>query len=348
MAFSSATVTKTKRTDMPTPSKTSDPSIQNFKAPQVSVVFMGTPEFAATTLASLIAERYNIVGVVTQPDRKSGRKQELTPSAVKALAMKHGLPVFQPERLDKDAIKKLSDWKPDIIVVAAYGRILPKAVLDLPGFGCINVHASILPRWRGASPVANALIAGDTETGITIMELNEGMDTGDIIAVKKLPINPEERANELLDRLAELGAALLIETLPFWITRAITTLPQTEDGVTLCQLIEREDGRIFWNASATEIYNRFRGLHPWPGLFTYWRRDEDGAIRIKLHEIEIQKSLLATQHPVGTVLEIGEKIGIVTGAGVIFPVIIQAEGKAPLTITEFLQGYPDFIGAILI
>ncbi len=330
---------------MSTLSKT---SIQDFKAPQVSVVFMGTPEFAATALAALIKESYNIVGVVTQPDRKVGRKQELTASAVKTLALEHKLPVLQPERLDAEALKALADWKPDVIVVAAYGRILPKAILELPGFGCINIHASLLPRWRGASPVANALIAGDTETGITLMELNEGMDTGAIIAQEKIAIGADERAPELLTRLGNLGAELLVRTLPLWITRSVTAEPQPEEGVTLCQLIEREDGRIFWNENAQDIYNHFRGLTPWPGLFTYWRRGDEGALRIKLHDISVQKTPLATEHPAGTVLEIGEKIGIVTGSGVVFPTLLQMEGKEQVTVADFIKGYPDFIGSTLV
>lgn len=330
------------------PSKTPAPTVQDFKAPQVSVVFMGTPAFAATALAALMSESYNIVGVVTQPDRKVGRKQEVTASPVKSLTLEHKLPVFQPERLDAKAIQTIADWKPDVIVVAAYGRILPKAVLELPGFSCINIHASLLPRWRGASPVANALMAGDTETGITLMELNEGMDTGDIITQEKISIGQDERAPELLDRLGNLGAELLIKTLPLWITRSITAKPQSEEGTTLCQLIEREDGRIFWNDTAGDIYNHFRGLSPWPGLFTHWRRGDEGALRIKLHDLTIQKTPLATEHPAGTVLEIGEKIGIVTGYGVVFPDSLQMEGKERVQISEFIQGYPDFIGSILV
>lgn len=320
-----------------------------FKAPQVSVVFMGTPDFAKAALSALIGESYNIVGVVTQPDRKTGRKQELTPSPVKVLATEHGLSVFQPEKLDAEAVKTIKSWKPDVIVVAAYGRILPKTILSLPGFGCINIHASLLPRWRGASPIANALISGDTETGITLMELDEGMDTGQIIAVEKTPIGPDERAEELLTRLSLLGAELLIKTLPLWITRSTSAAVQPEEGVTLCQLIEREDGRIFWNDDAEKIYDRYRGLYAWPGIFTYWKEGAgDGALRIKLHEVSIQKTSPAIDHPAGTVLEIGERIGIMTGSGVVFPLSLQLEGKETVGIEDFIKGHPGFIGSILL
>jgi len=320
---------------------------QDFKAPQVSVVFMGTPEFAATALKALIQEQYHIVGVVTQPDRKVGRKQELTAPPVKLLAEKHALTILQPEKLDAATIDTIRAWKPDVIIVAAYGKILPEAILRLPGFSCINIHASLLPRWRGASPVANALIASDTETGITLMELDAGMDTGPIITAVKTSISPDERAPELLDRLGALGATLLVQTLPRWITRQITALPQPETGIMLCQLIDREDGRLFWTAPADEIYNRYRGLSPWPGIFTYWKRATDDTVRIKLHTISLQKTAPAISHPAGTVLEIGEKVGIVTGTGIIFPTMLQLEGKEIVSIEEFIKGYPDFIGSVL-
>lgn len=319
----------------------------HFSAPQVSVVFMGTPEFAATALTALIQEQYHIVGVVTQPDRKSGRKQELTASPVKILAEKHSLPLLQPEKLDAEAIKTIRGWKPDVVVVAAYGRILPESLLELPGFGCINIHASLLPRWRGASPVANALMAGDIETGVTLMELDRGMDTGALIANEKTVIGADERADELLTRLADLGAKLLVHTLPLWIKRQITSTPQPEEGVTMCQLIEREDGHLFWTEEATVLYNRYRGLYPWPGVFTYWRRGEDDVVRVKFHELSLQKTAPAIDYPVGSVVEIGEKVGIVTGLGVLFPLTVQIEGKEAVSMPEFLKGYPNFVGSVL-
>ncbi|MFZ1654979.1 MAG: methionyl-tRNA formyltransferase [Candidatus Moraniibacteriota bacterium] len=331
------------------PSNETAAPIKDFKPPQVSVVFMGTPEFAQTALAALFEHTYHVVGVVTQPDRKVGRKQELTAPPVKRLAIEHAVPVFQPEKLDAEAVKTILDWKPDVIIVAAYGKLLPENLLAAPGFGCLNIHASLLPRWRGASPVANALMAGDTETGITLIQLDEGMDTGDILAVERTPIGPDECAPQLLERLAVIGARLLTETLPLWITRSITATPQPLDGNTLCQLIDREDGHVFWNESAESIYNRYRGLHPWPGLFTHWNRTpEEGPVRVKLQTLTIQKSPLAIVHPVGTVLEIGEKIGIVTGSGVVFPLTLQLEGKETVAIADFITGYPDFIGSVLV
>lgn len=316
--------------------------------PQVRVVFMGTPALGQAMLEALIAEKYNIVGVVTRPDRPVGREQTLEQSPVKVTATKHGIAVFQPERLNDEAIREIKEWKPDIIVVAAYGRILPKSLLELPGFGCVNVHTSLLPRWRGASPIQNALMAGDTETGVTLMLLNEGMDTGDIITKRACPIDPHERADALTLKLTQLGQALLIETLPLWVKRKVTAIPQSSEGMTLCQLIEREDGHVFWNTSAQEIYNRFRGLYPWPGIFTFWKRGEDDIIRIKLHEISFQKLTPSEDHLLGHVFEIGDKIGVKTSEGVIFLEMIQPEGKTVMPARAFLQGNPEFIGAVLI
>lgn len=308
---------------------------------------MGTPALAQAMLETLITEKYNVVGVVTRPDRPVGRDQALQESPVKITATKNNIPVFQPERLNEDAIKEIKEWKPDLIVVAAYGRILPKDLLNLPGFGCINVHTSLLPRWRGASPIQNALVAGDTETGVTLMLLDEGMDTGDIIAKRACPIDPHERADALTEKLTRLGQSLLIETLPLWVKRKITATPQSSDGLTLCQLIEREDGHIFWDMSAQEIYNRFRGLYPWPGIFTFWKRGEDDIIRIKLHEISFQKLTPDGDHALGHVFEIGDKVGIKTSEGVVFLETVQPEGKTSMSIKNFLQGNQGFIGTIL-
>lgn len=315
--------------------------------PQVRVVFMGTPRLSQVMLEALLEEKYNIVGVVTRPDRPVGRGQEFQESPVKQTATKYRLPIFQPERLDDAALKQIKEWKPDLIVVAAYGRILPAALLNAPGFGCVNVHMSLLPRWRGASPIQNALMAGDTETGATLMLLDAGMDTGASIAKRTCSIDPHERADALTEKLTLLGKALLIENLPFWIKRKINAVPQPTEGITLCQLIEREDGHIFWDMPAQEIYNRFRGLYPWPGVFTFWKRNEDDIIRLKLHEISFQKLTPEGEHPLGSVFEIGDKVGVKTSEGVIFLETVQPEGKTPMSIQNFLQGNPQFIGTVL-
>lgn len=317
-------------------------------APQIRVVFMGTPELSSLFLKSLIDSHYNIVGVVTQPDRPIGRSQTFEASPVKKVAEEHSLPLLQPDRLDATALKQLELWKPDLIVVVAYGRILPESVLNLPGFGCINVHMSLLPRWRGASPIQNTLLSGDTETGVTIMLLDKGMDTGPLLAQRTLPIEPIDRSDTLTEKLTQLGQSTLLETIPLWVKRKIESKPQPAEGITLCQLIEREDGRIFWDLSAEEIYNRYRGLYPWPGIFTFWKRGEDDMVRIKLHAIDYQKINPGNPRRIGEVFEIGEDLGVQTGSGVILIKTLQLEGKNPVTAAEFLRGNPHCIGTLLL
>lgn len=308
---------------------------------------MGTPALGEAMLQALIEARYNLVGVVTQPDRPVGRQQKLAQSPVKILAERHQLPLIQPERFDDTTLTQLKNWKPDLVVVAAYGRILPAAVLSLPGFGCINVHTSLLPRWRGASPIQNALLAGDKETGVSLMLLDQGMDTGPLLATRACSIKPDDRTDTLTAKLTTLGQALLIETLPRWIVREIQPTPQPTEGVTLCQLIEREDGHIFWDTTAQEIYNRYRGLYPWPGIFTYWQRGENDLVRIKLQEIGFQKTQPTVPRKLGEVFEIGDGFGVQTSLGVVLLITLQAEGKSSMPIADFVRGNPTLIGSTL-
>ena len=307
---------------------------------------MGTPKLAAVILSGLIEKKYNIVCVITKPDKPVGRKQEMTESAVKKKALECGLPIEQPQKLDQETIEKIKALKPDLIIVAAYGKLLPKDLLEIPGFGCVNVHASLLPLWRGASPIQNTLLVGAAETGITLMLMDDGMDTGDILAQKRIEIDPDDTTESLSKRMTETGCDLLLETLPLWIKRTITPVPQDDSLATLCQLIEREDGHIIWTESAESIYNRYRALYPWPGIFTFWKKDGE-LLRLKLCLISYQKQSPQIAHPIGQVFEVGETVGIQTGEGVIFLGEVQLEGKARLPITEFLLGNKDIIGSLL-
>lgn len=315
--------------------------------PQIRVVFMGTPDFAAAALRKLLDTAYHVVAVYTQPDKPVGRKQEMTASPVKLLAVGSSIPVEQPARFDQAAIDTLRQYKPDVIIVAAYGKILPKEVLDIPGFGCVNIHGSLLPRWRGASPVQNALLSGDEETGITIMLMDEGMDTGPILAQLPVPIAPDDTSATLLDRLASAGADFLIETLPLFIRRKIEVRPQPETGATLCQLIERDDGRILWNETAETIWNQYRGLSPWPGVFTFWKVTDGEFVRLKLTRIALDRADPAPRKRFGEVFEYGEKIGVQTGSGVVFIESLQPSGKDEMTVRDFLNGRKGFLGSIL-
>jgi methionyl-tRNA formyltransferase len=316
------------------------------ETPKIRVIFMGTPKIAAAILSELAEKKYEIVCVITKPDSAIGRNKEVKESAVKQKALEYKLPIEQPEKLDQITIEKIKKLKPDLIIVAAYGKILPPEILSIPGFGCVNVHASLLPKWRGASPIQNALLSGETETGVTIMLMDEGMDTGDILAQKKINIGLDETKEDLLLRLTEEGKNLLMETVPLWVERKIIATPQDNTEATLCQLIERDDGHIIWTDSAESIYNRYRALFNWPGIFSFWEKDKE-LLRLKLHHISYQKHSPQISYPVGQVFELGEKVGVQTGSGVVFLEEVQLEGKNKMPIKEFLLGNKEIIGGFL-
>lgn len=234
------------------------------------IVFMGTASFSLAVLKMLIEEDYNIVGVVTQPDRYVGRKKVLTMPDVKVEALKYDIPVIQPARIKED-YQAVADLKPDLIITAAYGQIVPQAVLDIPRLGCINVHASLLPLYRGGAPVHQAIIDGQEKTGVTIMYMVKKMDAGDMIAQKETPILEEDTVGILYDRLSDLGAKLLKETLPDILKGTNQRIPQDENLVTYAPTLSREDERLDWNMSARQVYNKVRGTNPWPGSYTTYQ-----------------------------------------------------------------------------
>ena len=233
---------------------------------------MGSPEFAVPSLLRLASEPYPVVGVVTQPDRPAGRGRALAPPPVKSLALELGLPVIQPERLrDPAAMAQLQGWSPDLIVVAAYGQILRPAVLDLPRWGCLNVHASLLPRWRGAAPIQAAILHGDAHTGVTILRMDSGLDTGPLLSQRLTPIHPDETAGSLGERLAELGADLLLETLPGYLRGEIQPRPQDDSQATNAPMLRKGDGRLDFSEPAASLARRVQAFNPWPGAFTTWQ-----------------------------------------------------------------------------
>ena len=318
---------------------------QKAPAPQIKVVFMGTPPFAADLLMTLIEDRYHIVGVVTKADKPSGRKGEVTVSAVKKLALEHSLPVLQPEKLDDTAFAQIKALSPDIIIVAAYGKILPKRFLELPGFGAVNVHASLLPLYRGSSPIHNALIDGCEVTGITLMEMDTGMDTGNIISQKTVKIQPDEMLEQLTTKLTLLAKTMLSSDLPLYVKHQLPATPQPTTGATLCQLIERSDGQVIWSSEASRIYNQYRALSPWPGLYTFWPQPNT-TLRLKLHVINLLPDRkLSPVH--GMVLEHEGKILVQAERGMIVLEEIQLEGRNRMPVSEFIKGNPTFIGSTL-
>jgi methionyl-tRNA formyltransferase len=234
------------------------------------IVFMGTPEFAVPSLDALLRSDDEVVGVVTQPDRPKGRAQTLTPPPVKLLALQQGLPVLQPEKMKDPAfLEALRAWQPDLIAVTAFGRILPKVILDMPPRGCVNVHGSLLPKYRGAAPIQWAVINGESETGITTMLMDEGMDTGPMLLQARIPIAPTDTGGTLAQKLAPIGGALLVDTIRQLKMGTLVARPQDHALATLAPILKKEDGLIDWGLSAAAIADRVRGLSPWPGAFTY-------------------------------------------------------------------------------
>jgi methionyl-tRNA formyltransferase len=306
------------------------------------IVFMGTPDFAVPSLQGLLdADAYDVIGVVTQPDRPAGRGRGLRPSPVKATAQQAGAAVFQPRTLrTPEAYDVLAGWQPDLIVVAAFGQILRENVLDLPAYGCVNVHASLLPRWRGASPIQAAIRAGDAETGITIMRMEAGLDTGPVLSQRAIPIALDETGQSLHDRLALLGRSLLLDTLPGYLSGTIVPQPQPEDEqlVTYAGQIRKEDGQINWADSAAEIDRQVRAFAPWPGTFTFW----DG----QLLKIISGRSAVGTAAP-GAVTAAPEGFAVGTGRGLYVPHQVQMAGKKAVSAADFVRGYPGILGASL-
>jgi len=313
---------------------------------ETSIVFMGTSPFAAVSLRSLIAGGYNVKAVYTQPGKKVGRDQEISKSPVGLIAEEKKIPTFEPSKFTDETIAELEGIDPELIIVAAYGKILPKSVLDIPKLGCINIHGSLLPKFRGPSPIQNALLDGEKETGITLIRMNEGVDTGDIISEEKTTIGSDETFPELSERLAKIAEKLLLSTLPSWINKEIEAVPQDNSKATLCQLIEREDGKIIWSDDAEDLYNRYRAFFSWPGVYAFWEKDEK-PVRLKLRKINLLKNSPQTLRHIGEVFEIGDEIGVMTGKGVIILEEVQLEGKNSVGIREFMNGYSSFLGSVL-
>lgn len=299
---------------------------------------MGSPEFALPTLRALV-KHYPVVGVVTQPDRPAGRGRQPSPPPVKLLAHELRLPVFQPHRLrEEGAMQQLRTWAPDLIVVAAFGQILPPEVLDLPPFGCLNVHASLLPRWRGAAPVQAAILHGDRETGITIMKMDVGVDTGPILSQRALTILPDDTGGSLSQRLAQLGAELLLETLPAYLRGEMAPHPQ-EGEATYAPLLKKEDGRLDLSLSAEELALKVRAFNPWPGAFITWRGQ---ILKIHLaHAVDFPRPGSTDPTPGRRVIWQG-KPAIATGCGLLVLDEVQPAGKRSMSGEEFLRGARDW------
>ena len=294
-------------------------------------VFMGSPEFALPILR-VLASASQVIGVITQPDKPAGRGRVLTPPPIKNLALSLGIPVIQPAHLrEPAAMDQLQSWAPELIVVAAFGQILRPAVLDLPRFGCLNVHASLLPRWRGAAPIQAAILAGDELTGVTIMRMDPGIDTGPILGKRELAILPEDTAASLGERLAELGAQLLIEVLPAYLHGKLTPQAQPEVGATYAPMLKKEAGKLDFSQPAAVLARQVRALNPWPGAFTIWN---DQVLKIhRAHTEGSSHSLSLNQHLVHHKMP-----AIATADGLLILDEVQPAGKKSMPGSIFLQG----------
>jgi methionyl-tRNA formyltransferase len=294
---------------------------------------MGTPRFALPSLQILIDRSEHIVAVVTQPDRPAGRGQHIAQPPIKELALKHHLPVLQPVKVrDAQFVAQIKELSPDLIVVVAFGQILPRALLDIPPYGCVNVHASLLPFYRGAAPINWVLINGETETGVTIMLLDEGMDTGDMLRQEKLSIMPTDTVATLHDMLAQSGARLLGKALDELGSAGWTRIPQDHAKATYAPLLKKEDGLILWQKSAREILNQIRGMNPWPGCFTYFNGE---LLKVFAAEIGDQEA----KGTPGSIVEISESgITMATGTGALILKEILLEGKKRMPVEEFVKG----------
>ena len=302
------------------------------------IVFMGTPEFAVPSLEVLLRSD-QVVGVVTQPDRPKGRGQTLAPSPVKLIAQRESIPLLQPTKMkDPTFLAALEAWKPDLIAVAAFGRILPPAVLSLPPKGCINVHGSLLPKYRGAGPIQWAIINGETETGITTMLMDEGMDTGAMLLQEKIPITPDDTAGSLSPRLAELGGRLLVETIARLKAGTLVSRPQDHNLATLAPLLKKEDGAIDWTLPAATIANRIRGLTPWPGAYTFLGADRWVIYRAAA----VHETSAMTPGRVETVAK--DAIHVATGQGILAIKEIQPANSRRMAVTQYLAGHPVQVG----
>jgi methionyl-tRNA formyltransferase len=317
--------------------------MKNTFAMEVRTVFMGTPQFAVTILESLLRNSYQVCAVYTQPDKRSGRGRPVVLPPVKKLALEHQIPVIQPETLaSSEALEHLASLQPEIIVVAAFGLILPPEVLSLPRVACLNVHPSLLPRHRGPSPIANAILCGDELTGVTIMLMDAGMDTGPILSQKKVGVSFMDTTGSLSLRLADVGAELLLETLPKWLGGELKARAQDETQATYSKLITSEDAEINWRLAAVELWRRVRAYNPWPSCST-WCQGK----RLKIHRAIPLGDGRAGQ--VGEVMALAEQpgVGVVTGEGTLGLCQVQIEGKRAMSVTDFVRGKRDFIGCIL-
>ena len=301
----------------------------------LKIVFLGSPDFALPTL-NLIHKNHDVVGVVTQPDRAAGRGRELKPPPVKSLALELDIPVIQPQKIrDEISMDQLRVWSPSLIIVAAYGQILKQEVLEMPEFGCLNIHASLLPRWRGAAPINAAILHGDDQSGITIMKMNAGLDTGPILSQESVRIKSDETAGSLFESLSQLGAKLLLETLPDYISGELMTQSQSDQGVTYAGMLKKQDGELVFSYPAEQLERKIRAFNPWPGTYFQWNGDT-----LKVHRASIGTGKASEAERI----VVADKPGLGTSNGLLILEEVQAAGKKRMPAKDFLRGIKNWAG----
>lgn len=307
------------------------------------IVFLGTPDYAVPVLSTLFDDGYEVASVVTQPDRPAGRGRALTPPPVAVWAREHGVPAIQPPSLrPPEVAEQLAALVPDAMVVTSYGRILPPALLSLAPLGCLNVHPSLLPRHRGPSPVAEAILQRETVTGVSIMQLDEGTDTGPVLAQEEVEIAPDDTAGELTARLFDIGGRLMARTLRQWADGRVAAVPQDESRATHSRKLEKADGVLDFTRAAAELHNQVRAMDPWPGAYTTWSGATLKVLRTTRVEGVVEGS------PPGTVVSLADgSLGVVTADGVLGLLALQMEGRRATDAGSFLRGHPDILGAVL-
>jgi methionyl-tRNA formyltransferase len=311
---------------------------------KIKTILMGTPEFAERTFRKIypvLQDKFEIIAVVTALDKPVGRKQILTPSSVKKWAEENRLPVLQPQKIrDSEWIKRIQELNPELIILCAYGQIIPKEILDIPKHGALNIHPSLLPKYRGASPIQATILNGDTETGVTLMLMDEEMDHGPIISNFQFTISNKITYKELEHKLIDVSADLLIKTLPDWIEEKIKAQAQDHSKASFCKIIKKEHGKINWDKSAQEIERQIRAFYEWPGSFAEFQNKI-----LKILEIDILNK--NTDHKIGEVFSEDKNLAIQTGNGILILKQVQPEGKKTMPVRDFLNGHPEIIGSNL-
>lgn len=309
---------------------------------KMRIVFMGTPDFAVGALEALVEAGHEIAAVITQPDKPKGRGKEMQQTPVKTCALKHGIEVFQPVKIkDAEAVEVLRSYRAELFVVAAFGQILSREILEMPPYGCVNIHASLLPKYRGAAPIQWAILEGEKETGVTIMQMNEGLDTGDMLTKVVVPIEDKDTGESLFDKLAEAGAKLLIETIPMIEAGTVTPVPQEDSLSTYAKMIKKEMGRIDWQKDAVVLERLVRGMNSWPSAYTYFQKK---TLKVWEAYVEVQEKEAVP----GTITEVTKNaIKVQTGKDLLVLKQIQAEGKKRMSVEAFLLGNHVEEGTVL-